>query len=222
MATIRGLIFTLVAFVNCPIQVIFDIINIHDFNQFGASSFAASVQLTKKRENYLCLRHLCYTLLIFVTSTSAWNMWSILKLLHSCQLCDSFVTVLIFSLAVHNSSIGDLVCPLVGLTPLTIRVFTTLQRIVTLENCDLRDIWSEWWGGDMTWLKKTYLHTHVPHTYPPTYLPNFFITFSQLFFQLSPTFPQLFLNLFSTCSQPFLNFFSAFFPTFFYTLKERS
>ena len=56
-------IFTLVTFVNRPIQVIFDIINIHDFNQFGASSFAASVQLTKKRENYLCLRHLCYTLL---------------------------------------------------------------------------------------------------------------------------------------------------------------
>ena len=134
MATIRGLIFTLVAFVNCPIQVIFDIINIHDFNKFGASSFAASVQLTKKRENYLCLRHLCYTLLIFVTSTSACNMWSILKLLHSCQLCDSFVTVLIFSLAVHNSSIGDLVCPLVGLTPLTIRVFTTLQS-------DPRDLW---------------------------------------------------------------------------------
>ena len=121
----------------------------------------------------------------------------------------------IFSIFSCPEQLNRWPCPLLALTPLTIRVFTTLQRIVTLENCDLRDIWSEWWGGDMTWLKKTYLPTHVPHTYPPTYLPNFFITFSQLFFQLSPTFPQLFLNLFSTCSQLFLNFFSAFFPTFF-------
>ena len=38
-----------------------------------------------------------------------------------------------------------------------------------LENCDLWDIWSEWWG-DMTWTKK-YLFTYL-HTYSPTYLPT--------------------------------------------------
>ena len=50
MACSRGGIFTLVAFVNRPIQVIFLIINVHGFVQFDASSFAASVQLTQKRE----------------------------------------------------------------------------------------------------------------------------------------------------------------------------
>ena len=47
----RGGIFTLVAFVNHPIQVIFVIINVHDFIQFDAPSFAAFVQLTQKLEN---------------------------------------------------------------------------------------------------------------------------------------------------------------------------
>ena len=35
---------------------------------------------------------------------------------------------------------------------------------VTLETCDLWDIWSEWWG-DMTWLKKTYLPTFCSALY---------------------------------------------------------
>ena len=42
---------------------------------------------------------------------------------------------------------------------------------VTLETCDLWDIWSEWWG-DMTWPKKIYL----PTTYLPTYLPTYLCT----------------------------------------------
>ena len=41
---------------------------------------------------------------------------------------------------------------------------------VTLETCDLWDIWSEWWE-DMTWPKKTY-----PPTYLPTYLPIYLCT----------------------------------------------
>ena len=48
ISCLRGGIFTLVAFVNRPIQVIFGIINVHDFIQFDASFFAACVQLTKK------------------------------------------------------------------------------------------------------------------------------------------------------------------------------
>ena len=50
-----GVIFTQVAFVSfCPItKVIFAMINIHDFPQFDASSFAASVQLAQKRKTNL-------------------------------------------------------------------------------------------------------------------------------------------------------------------------
>ena len=51
IAPLRGGIFTLITFVNRPIQVIFVIVNVHDFIQFDASSFAASVQLTQKKEN---------------------------------------------------------------------------------------------------------------------------------------------------------------------------
>ena len=47
---------------------------------------------------------------------------------------ESVVCLLIVFLAVQNSSIGDLVPCLVRLTPLTIRVFTTLQS-------DPRDLW---------------------------------------------------------------------------------
>ena len=49
-------------------------------------------------------------------------------------------------LAFHNSSIGcPLLGPLVGLLPLTIRVFTTLQRPVTFETFDQSD--EETWPG---------------------------------------------------------------------------
>ena len=41
---------------------------------------------------------------------------------------------------------------------------------VTLETCDLWDIWSEWWRN-MAWPKNTYLLTYPPPTYLPTYLP---------------------------------------------------
>ena len=49
----RGCIITLVAFVSCQliIQAIVALINIHHFIQVDASSFAASVQLTRKRES---------------------------------------------------------------------------------------------------------------------------------------------------------------------------
>ena len=49
---LRGAISTLVAFVgrHIIIKVIFAIINIHNFLQFDASSFASSVKLTQKRE----------------------------------------------------------------------------------------------------------------------------------------------------------------------------
>ena len=47
-------------------------------------------------------------------------------------------------LAVHNSSIGDLV------TDSLTQDFYFWHYRVTLENCDLWDIWSEWWGN-MTW-----------------------------------------------------------------------
>ena len=49
MAPMRGGIFTLVAFFSLPImKVIFGMI--HHFRQFDVSPFAASAQLTKKRE----------------------------------------------------------------------------------------------------------------------------------------------------------------------------
>ena len=64
------------------------------------------------------------------------------------------------SLAVQNSSIGDLVTH-----SLTHSTFTFDIQRATLETCDLWDIWSEWWG-DMT-RKSTYPHTYLP-TCPPT------------------------------------------------------
>ncbi len=51
------------------------------------------------------------------------------------------------------------VCLSLGPLPLTIRHYR-----VTLETCDLWDIWLEWWR-DMTWLKNS--------TYPPTYLSTY-------------------------------------------------
>ena len=54
--------------------------------------------------------------------------------------------------SVQNSSIGDLVCLSVcPLSPLTIRVFTTL---VQSDPRDFWDIWSEWWAEKQK-LKKT-------------------------------------------------------------------
>ena len=50
-------------------------------------------------------------------------------------------------LAVHNSSIGDLVTH--ALTHWLTNFYFRHYR-VTLETCDLWDIWSEWWGN-MTW-----------------------------------------------------------------------
>ena len=70
--------------------------------------------------------------------------------------------IYIIFFAVQNSSIGDLVpwsVPWLGTT----NNQSSQQYRVTLETCDLWDIWSEWWG-DTTWPKKTY----IVHTYPPT------------------------------------------------------
>ena len=73
------------------------------------------------------------------------------------------------SLAVQNSSIGDLVPCLLCLTPLTIRVFTTLQS--NPRDFDLWDICSEWWE-DMTWPKiwptqrQWQRQIHLENTYP--------------------------------------------------------
>ena len=71
-------------------------------------------------------------------------------------------------LAFQNSSIGDLVPWSVALTPLTIRVFTTLQS-------DPRDLWP------LRHLirgmrRHYYLPANLPtylHTYLPTYLPTY-------------------------------------------------
>ena len=72
-----------------------------------------------------------------------------------------------FFLAVQNSSIGDLVTH-----SLTHSVtFWFWHYRVTLETCDLWDIWSEWWG-DMTWPKNTYLPTYLP-----IHLPNYLSTY---------------------------------------------
>ena len=56
---------------------------------------------------------------------------------------------------------------------------------VTLETCDLWDIWSEWWG-DMTC--QLFLNL----------FSQFFLNFSRTFSQLFSTFSQLFFNFFST------------------------
>ena len=50
-------------------------------------------------------------------------------------------------LAVHNSSIGDLVTQSLSHS---LTDFYFWHYRVTLETCDLWDIWSEWWGN-MTW-----------------------------------------------------------------------
>ena len=68
-------------------------------------------------------------------------------------------------LAAQNSSIGDLVTH-------SLSNFYFWHYRVTLETCNLWDIWSEWWR-DMIWLKKdlpTNIPTHLP-TYLPTYVP---------------------------------------------------
>ena len=49
------------------------------------------------------------------------------------------LSVFVVFLAVQNSSIGDLVPWSVRLTKLTIRVFTTPQRLVTFETFDQND-----------------------------------------------------------------------------------
>ena len=51
-------------------------------------------------------------------------------------------------LAVHNSSIGDLVTD-----SLSQGTFTFDIQRAPLETCDLWYLWSEWWG-DITWLTK--------------------------------------------------------------------
>ena len=58
-APMRGGIFTVVAFWNPSVYVIFVLINVHDFIQFDASSFAAFIQLTQIRK-IISLRHLQY------------------------------------------------------------------------------------------------------------------------------------------------------------------
>ena len=63
-----------------------------------------------------------------------------------------------FFLAVQNSSIGDLVTHSLWLTD-SLSDFWFWHYRVTLETCNLWDIWSEWWG-DMTWPKN--LPTHIP------------------------------------------------------------
>ena len=70
-------------------------------------------------------------------------------------------------LAVQNSSIGDLVTD--SVTDWLTNFYFWHYR-VTLETCDLWDIWSEWWR-DMIWLKKD-LPTNIP-THLPTYLPMY-------------------------------------------------
>ena len=71
----------------------------------------------------------------------------------------SYGQLFVIFLAVQNSS--KLFCPLIALTPQTIRVFTTLQS-------DSSDFWSEGWG-DMAWPKNTYLPTYLPCTYLSSY-----------------------------------------------------
>ena len=63
-------------------------------------------------------------------------------------------------LAVHNSSIGHLVPPLVGLTKLTIRVFTTLQS-------EPRDLWPL-----RHLIRGMRRHYYLPANLP-TYLPTY-------------------------------------------------
>ena len=73
--------------------------------------------------------------------------------------------ILFWFLAVQNSSIGDLVTHWLS-------DFWFWHYRVTLETCDIWDIWSEWWE-DMTWPKNIYLPSYLPtylHTYLPTYL----------------------------------------------------
>ena len=80
-----------------------------------------------------------------------------LDLYHTCARLISHCKF-VSSLAVQNSSIGDLVTDWLS-------DFLFWHYRVTLETCDLWDIWSEWWGDLI--LPPTYL---LP-TYLPTYLP---------------------------------------------------
>ena len=73
-----------------------------------------------------------------------------------------------FFLAVQNSSIGDLVTH-------SVTVLLLLTYRVTLETCDLWDIWSEWWR-DMTWPKNlNFLELFL------NFFWNFFNSFLELF-----------------------------------------
>ena len=74
-------------------------------------------------------------------------------------IIQGFSTLFMF-LAVQNSSIGDLVTDWLSEWV----TFWFWHYRVTLETCDLWDIWSEWWG-DLIWPQNR------PTYYLPTYLP---------------------------------------------------